>query len=288
MKSNRDIAKEIEKVTTLETLLQKQVEQTSRPPRTAPATELATSSSMPSFYESQTSLGSSRKMSGRKDSDPDILKQEISSLQHALADKYNKGNQKLVSGAQFRHVGRDPGRCESCENKDALLKKSKESIRSLKFQLRQMEDRLGASTTKKFSRTTSDFDLNGSSLQSAVVDELREENESLINKLKELEQGNSLLNSMLSNERQQASGAHNPLRQDLMTQNETILSLRDEIMKSRRTEAESVDQLSMLKTQFEMKLEYAGELEHELNTLRSEADELRRKCSAASDNEKEK
>ena len=67
---------------------------------------------------------------------PVELKDEISRLQHALVDKY-RGQQKLVSGAQFRSTAKELSKCEKCDMKDHMIKKAKDQIRSLKFQLSQ-------------------------------------------------------------------------------------------------------------------------------------------------------
>lgn len=71
---------------------------------------------------------------------PVELKDEISRLQHALVDKY-RGQQKLVSGAQFRSTAKELSKCEKCDVKDHMIKKAKDQIRSLKFQLSQTEDK---------------------------------------------------------------------------------------------------------------------------------------------------
>lgn len=71
---------------------------------------------------------------------PVELKDEISRLQHALVDKY-RGQQKLVSGAQFRSTAKELSKCEKCDMKDHMIKKAKDQIRSLKFQLSQTEDK---------------------------------------------------------------------------------------------------------------------------------------------------
>jgi hypothetical protein len=289
MKASRDVAREIEKVTSLETLLkqQQQQQQGARPLKSAPATD--TNISLP-VSQSTGNLESGRRLSGQKltssrsGDGSDALKDEITHLQSALVDKF-RGNQKLVSGAQFRSVSRDPGRCESCESKENLLKKSKENIRSLKFQLRQLEDKLGASTTKKFSRTGSEnFDLGVQSLSAGAFDELREANDTLRRTIIELEQGNSLLNSMMMSERRGASDKEDTLLRAVATKDEIIVALRAELVGAKRNEKEAIDALGSLKSQFQIKVDYANDLEEELATLRNEVNMLRKKCAEADSN----
>ena len=75
----------------------------------------------------------------------DRLKFQIVNLQETLHNERsnktkNLSTTKLVSGAQFR-IGRAAPKCENCGVFSDNLKKSRESIRSLKFQLSQMEDK---------------------------------------------------------------------------------------------------------------------------------------------------
>lgn len=71
-------------------------------------------------------------------SDDEELRLEINRLQTALVEKF-KGPQKQVSGSQFRTTVRERVHCDSCDNKEFLLKRAKESIRLLKHQLSQCD-----------------------------------------------------------------------------------------------------------------------------------------------------
>lgn len=85
----------------------------------------------------------------------DDLKSEIHRLQHALVDKY-RGTQKLVAGSQFRTSMKDFIRCENCENREVLYKKAKDTIRSLKFQMTQLEDQIANNESFKMRKNNRD------------------------------------------------------------------------------------------------------------------------------------
>lgn len=55
-------------------------------------------------------------------------------------EKNRVKSQKFVSGSQFRNFGKDHSRCLQCDYNEKLVKKSKETIRTLKLQLGRLED----------------------------------------------------------------------------------------------------------------------------------------------------
>ena len=76
----------------------------------------------------------------------EALQSQVLMLQETLhaerANKSSKQPQKLVSGAQFRITGKGANTaCEDCAITNSNLKKSRETIRSLKVQLARMEDK---------------------------------------------------------------------------------------------------------------------------------------------------
>jgi hypothetical protein len=71
----------------------------------------------------------------------DGLKGDIIALQHALHNERSRGQgQKNVVGSQFR-LGKPEVRCENCANAVLMVKKGKETIRSLKLALSRLEDK---------------------------------------------------------------------------------------------------------------------------------------------------
>lgn len=75
----------------------------------------------------------------------EALQSQVLMLQETLhserASKSSKQPQKLVSGAQFRITGKGASSCEDCAIMNGNLKKSRETIRSLKVQLARLEDK---------------------------------------------------------------------------------------------------------------------------------------------------
>ena len=73
------------------------------------------------------------------------LQGQVSMLQETLhaerSSRSQKQPQKLVSGSQFRITGKGESRCEDCQLLGGNLKKSRETIRSLKVQLARLEDK---------------------------------------------------------------------------------------------------------------------------------------------------
>lgn len=86
---------------------------------------------------------------------------------HTLATAANKGkNLKFVSGSQFRMLGKPQVACQQCDVLDKSLRKSKETIRSLRVQLARMEESFKDLKFSKSieslhteSKTASDFDF---------------------------------------------------------------------------------------------------------------------------------
>ena len=290
MKSNRDVAREIEKVTNLETLLKKQAEDFNRPPppRSAPATDMGmntTNSTITRMLESQSGARRSFLNTHPRVSDidsPDTLKEEINHLQHALIDKF-KGNQKLVSGAQFRSGGRDPGRCESCEIKEGLLKRSKEHIRSLKFQLQQLKDRLHTTTNKKFSRSMSNeqFEVSSHGIGGGGDEGGPRDIEALLQTISELEQGNSLLTSLLSAERKQHTDKETLFVTEVKARDDVIATLRQNLDMSENHRLAAESKSNGLVHELEGKCKEVENLEEEVENLRKEVTSLRLQCSEA-------
>eukprot|EP00605_Chrysophyceae_sp_TOSAG23-4_P001039 GSChrysophyteH1.ASY1.ANO1.1142.1 assembled CDS len=110
-------------------------------------------SSLDDVYHFRAELGgaSSQSPSNNNQEVIDALKGDIVNLQHALHSERNRGQgQAKVAGAQFRMGGRE-FRCENCISLTGTLKKSKESIRSLKLQLDRLQDKYaGLRKSKSF------------------------------------------------------------------------------------------------------------------------------------------
>lgn len=81
--------------------------------------------------------------SQKKDKKLNVYESSLSSLHmnQNINMLRRKGNPaKLVSGSQFRLVSKEIHRCENCDELERLLKKAKETIRSLKLQISRLED----------------------------------------------------------------------------------------------------------------------------------------------------
>ena len=90
----------------------------------------------------------------------DGLKSDIMSLQHALnAERMgSKGTNSSVLGSQFRISGKEIPKCENCQIHSHNLKKSKETIRSLKLQMSRLEDKYaGLRKSKSYDDTSVDI-----------------------------------------------------------------------------------------------------------------------------------
>jgi hypothetical protein len=241
------------KVTTLEALLalQNNAEQASRSNRSA-----ENHHSFPTFPSGSSDPTPRRKFGSqslpRKNESTDHLMDEINHLQHALVDKF-RGNQKLVSGSQFRSGFKDSLKCEQCEAKDLLLKKTKENVRSLKFQIHRLEDRLYNGGNKKNEK---DLNLSGQSLEasSAPTEDLIEE---LKKQISQLEQ----TNSTLLREKQQSDVTAGGALQLLREKDEIIATLQSEIAGLKKAQEEEEKKLVLLRSQLTLKIEYANELE---------------------------
>lgn len=253
-----------EKITTLEALLalQSKNESLPRPNRSAPTNDLPHPST-PSDPTPRRKFGS--QSLPRMNDNPDQLIDEINHLQHALVDKF-RGNQKLVSGAQFRS-GFKELKCEQCEAKDNLLKKTKENVRSLKFQISRLEDRLynGKKTDK------SDLNLSGQSLEVQGDDELRKTNEELLKQINDLEKTNQELFREKVNAEATAAEALKILRD----KDQMIKNLQDEISVLKKTQAEDEKKVAMIKNQLTLKIEFANDLEGKLSDSCDEISQLK-------------
>lgn len=94
-----------------------------------------------------------------------------------------RGSQKMVSGAQFRSAIKEPVTCEQCEIYQRGLAKSKDTIRTLKFQITRLEDTM---KTLTMSKKTSDFSPRV--LREALDQhDAAKEKETLLRRIKELE-----------------------------------------------------------------------------------------------------
>jgi len=273
---------ESSKLTTLDALLSSQqanAEQSRRPNTAASKMERTGAQMLMSASQSaleQASHATGGVSTGRRkfgsqtlprqtDSHTEVLMDEINHLQSALVDKY-RGQQKLVSGAQFRSSGRDPARCDQCDIKDNMLRKSKETIRSLKFQISKLEDKIFTSKSK-IERTDS-LNLSGQSMEpTETLNELRQINENYLKKLSELERTNTLLNQLLGSERRERMDQLDALNKELLARNESISSLEQSIEKL-KIDANAVDdaekRYASVKAQLGLKVEYAGNLERQL------------------------
>lgn len=273
MKSRRETQpppKESEKITTLEALLalQSKTESLPRPNRSAPSNDLPQG---PYSFSATTDPTPRRKFGSqslpRVNDNPDQLIDEINHLQHALVDKF-RGNQKLVSGAQFRSGFKEPSKCEQCEAKDTLLKKTKENVRSLKFQISRLEDRLynGKKNDK------ADLNLTGQSFeQQGIDDELRKKNEDLLKQINDLEK----TNQELFREKVNSESAADAALRILHEKDEIIKNLQDEISLLRKNQIEDEKKMSLIKSQLTLKIEYANDLEQKYRDASNEIDGLR-------------
>lgn len=280
MKSRREPLRSSEnpepKITTLEALLALQnnpePQPSARPLRSA---ENPHSLSFPTF---PTSDAITRRKHGsqslpRKSENPDHLMEEINHLQHALVDKF-RSNQKLVSGSQFRSGIKDSLKCEQCEAKDLLLKKTKENVRSLKFQIQRLEDRLynGGGTSGGSGKKNHEKDLNlsGQSLEASsastggLIEELKKQ-------ISELEQ----MNATLWREKQQSDLTAGSALQLLREKDEIVVTLQSEIAELETTREEEEKKLGLLRSQLTLKIDYANDLEQKYQEACSALEELK-------------
>ncbi len=292
--SRKDLSlREMEKVTTLDSFLALQMRESDpvTRPQNRGAQDLVTSQSSQTLSLSSSS-GADRRGDSisaptprrkfgsqtlpRNSENTDQLIDEINHLQHALVDKF-RSNQKLVSGAQFRSGLKDPLKCEQCEAKDTLLKKTKENVRSLKFQISRLEDRLynGQKKGEKF-----DFNLSGQSLEAQNdLEELKRANAELRQQLQDLEQANSLFNQHLAKEKQTADSNLESAMKLLKERDEIIRALREDISlleTSKANSAEDADRrIALVKNQLNLKIEYTNELEEKYVKVSGELEQLR-------------
>lgn len=195
---------------------------------------------------------------------PEALRREINGLQQALVDKF-RGHNKVVGGAQFRASTQNGNqKCELCESKDNSLKKAKETIRSLRFQLSQAEDKLYGKITGEAVQVP-----QHDSVSSRELAMLREENEALLTKLHSSEQKVSELTRLLEEERQWRRSNDS---------GEDAAKLRLELDESKRkcddlheASIEHNKMLLQLKEQLNLKCAYVVDLEKALEELREAA-----------------
>jgi chromosome segregation ATPase len=256
------------KVTTLEALLALQSNDEQQSSRQNRSAENHHHSSFPTF-PSGTDPTPRRKFGSqslpRKSENPDQLMDEINHLQHALVDKF-RGNQKLVSGSQFRSGFKDAPKCEQCEAKDLLLKKTKENVRSLKFQIHRLEDRI-----YNGKKNEKDLNLNGQSLEpsaSAATGELVEE---LKKQISELEQ----MNATLLREKQSSDITAGSALQLLREKDGTIETLQNEIAELQKVREEEEKKFGLLKSQLTLKIEYANGLEEKCEETSRALEEMK-------------
>lgn len=131
-------------------------------------------------------------MNGEKLQSSVSIAEDDGATLHTLVTAANKGkNLKFVSGSQFRMLGKPQVACQQCEILDKSVRKSKETIRSLKVQLARMEESFKDLKFSKSieslhteSKTASDFDfkLNDDAAVSRKVNYLEDE----VAKLKKL------------------------------------------------------------------------------------------------------
>jgi hypothetical protein len=262
MKNRRDlaVAKETEKVTTLEALLALQSnshEQVSRTNRSAPQSSQMDHShshhTFPSSDPTPRRKFGSQSLPRMNETNPDHLIDEINHLQHALVDKF-RGTQKLVSGSQFRSGFKDAVKCEQCEAKDHLLKKTKENVRSLKFQISRLEDRL-YNGGKKGVAAAVDLNLSG---QGVPLESPQGQGQGeLLKQIGELEQTNEMLLREKAKAEMMAESARHLLRE----KDELIHTLQDEIAQLTKTQTEEEKRVSLLRYQLDLKIEFATDLE---------------------------
>jgi hypothetical protein len=262
MKSRRElaVAKETEKVTTLEALLALQSnasEATTRNNRSAPPTYPP--QTFPSADQTpRRKFGSQTLPRMDESTNSDQLIDEINHLQHALVDKF-RGTQKLVSGAQFRSGFKDALKCDQCEAKDNLLKKTKENVRSLKFQISRLEDRLYNGNK----RPAVDLNLSGQAVSLEPQQGQQGDQVELLKQILELEQANQLLMKDKANAEMVADGARLLIRE----KDERIQSLEDEIARLMKIQSEEEKRVGLLKSQLDLKIEYANDLESKYVTV---------------------
>lgn len=196
---------------------------------------------------------------------PEALRREILDLQQALIDKF-RGQHKLVSGAQFRGNGpAHAAKCEQCEAKDVSLKKAKETVRSLRFQLSQAEDKLFGGKAGGASGPTSRSDV--------VVSALKEENEDLARRVSALERDNTNLSQLLEIEkiRLEKHRRHSFVCEDEELSERVKKRCEESEQKYKDlldSSAENQVKMIQLKEQLNLKCAYAKGLEDDLEVAR--------------------
>jgi BMFP domain-containing protein YqiC len=260
MKIAREI-KEQGKTTTLEEFLSGQENMTSQ------SNNIEPSSSMTHFQQIKKSTHRipSRNMSLSRSSDKinsntnnnpedEHLKLEISRLQHALIETF-KGPQKSVSGAQFRGVVRERVSCEQCDNKDHIIKRAKENIRSLKYQISQLEDRISG---KPMTRSNiPDFNTVTTDLDDGRCEALEQQIKQLEATMNEQTNAKDSLQRELMKVTEQSvltQKENHDIITQLQAKNSVLLVAMDEKDKH----------IAMLRTQLDMKSEYTQSLEDQI------------------------
>jgi len=207
---------------------------------------------------------------------PEALRQEISELQQALIDKF-RGSNKMVSGAQFRN-SLAPGthKCDACEGKDNSLKKAKETIRSLRFQLQQTEEKLfskngGAGSGQQLPRGMTED-----------VAQLRTRNEELVARVSGLEFSNSELKQQLEVEKMmQLQNRRDSYQADIDSENDAARRRleheeTEKLCRSLRDASVENDKMMLqLKDQLNLKCAYAKDLEEMLATAKAASPQKR-------------
>jgi DNA repair exonuclease SbcCD ATPase subunit len=116
-----------------------------------------------SVYHFRATLGANESPSPNNNQEMiEALKGDIMNLQHALHNERNKGqSSNKVAGAQFRMGGKELP-CENCGSLNQSLKKSKETVRSLKLQLDRLQDKyVGLRKSKSFDDSMPTMDDTG-------------------------------------------------------------------------------------------------------------------------------
>jgi len=88
------------------------------------------------------------------------------------------GGISMVSGTQFRIPEKRQAKCENCEELDKLVKKSKDSIRSLKLSLARLEDKYSG-LRKSISSNNGSNASSSQHISIEVVEELQQFNQLL-------------------------------------------------------------------------------------------------------------
>lgn len=207
---------------------------------------------------------------------PEALRQEISELQQALIDKF-RGSNKMVSGAQFRN-SLAPGahKCDACEGKDNSLKKAKETIRSLRFQLQQTEEKLfskngGAGSGQQLPRGMTED-----------VAQLRAKNEELAARVSGLEFSNSELKQRVEVEKMlQQQNRRDSFRAEVDSENDAARRRLEHEETEKQCRAlrdaavENDKMMLQLKDQLNLKCAYAKDLEDKLSMAKAASPQKR-------------